>query len=170
MPATAVHQVAVSYVTSRGPWYLQSWKGDVKKSGGIATNIGVHFFDALHCVFGAVQQNIVHLSTDTKAAGYLEYEKARVRWFLSVDVDDIPAALRIQGQRTYRSITVDGREIELSDGFADLHIVSYRAILDGQGFGLRENRCAIETVAAIRRAPIETDRSMAHPLLLKNAR
>jgi UDP-N-acetyl-2-amino-2-deoxyglucuronate dehydrogenase len=170
MPATAVHEVAVSYVTSRGPWYLQSWKGDLKKSGGIATNIGVHFFDVLHFVFGALQQNIVHMSTDTKAAGYLEYDNARVKWFLSVDIDDIPTAIRDQGQRTYRSITVDGRDIELSDGFADLHTVSYRAILNGQGFGLPDNRCAIETVAAIRRAPIEPDRAMAHPLLLERAR
>src|SRR5690606_10290332 len=107
----------LTYITSRGNWYLQSWKGDLKKSGGIATNIGVHFFDMLHYIFGALQQSIVHLSSETKAAGYLEYEDARVRWFLSVEIDDVPKAVREGGQRTYRSITVDGEEIEFSGGF-----------------------------------------------------
>lgn len=146
------HEVDLTYITSRGHWYLQSWKGDVKKSGGIATNIGVHFFDMLHYIFGALQANVVHLSTDTKAAGYLEYENARVRWFLSVDVEDVPAEVRETGQRTYRSITVDGEEIEFSGGFTDLHIRSYEEILAGRGFGLEENRTAISTVAAIRDA------------------
>jgi UDP-N-acetyl-2-amino-2-deoxyglucuronate dehydrogenase len=144
------HDVDLAYITSRGNWYLQSWKGDAKKSGGIATNIGVHFFDMLHYIFGALQQNFVHLSADTKAAGYLEYEHARVRWFLSVDVEDVPRAARQVGQRTYRSITVDGDEIEFSGGFTDLHNRSYEEIMAGRGFGLEENRVAIETVAAIR--------------------
>jgi len=144
------HEVDLTYITSRGHWYLQSWKGDLKKSGGIATNIGVHFFDMLHYLFGALQANVVHLSTDTKAAGYLEYEHARVRWFLSVDIEDVPATVRKSGQRTYRSITVDGEEIEFSGGFTDLHIRSYEEILAGRGFGLEENRTAISTVAAIR--------------------
>src|SRR5690554_3557814 len=146
------HEVDLTYITSRGNWYLRSWKGDVKKSGGIATNIGVHFFDMLHYIFGDLQDNVVHLSTETKAAGYLEYENARVRWFLSVDVADVPAAQRDAGQRTFRSITVDGEEIEFSGGFTDLHTRSYEEILAGRGFGLEENRTAISTVAAIRGA------------------
>ncbi len=113
---TAGHKydVDLTYITSRGNWYLQSWKGNEDKSGGIATNIGVHFYDMLHFVFGAVQANIVHLSTPTKAAGYLEYERARVRWFLSIDVNDVPAAEREKGKRTFRAITADGENIEFS--------------------------------------------------------
>lgn len=147
---TTKHEVDLTYITSRGHWYLQSWKGDVKKSGGIATNIGVHFFDMLHFIFGELQENVVHHSAETKAAGYLEYENARVRWFLSVDVQDVPVDQIAKGQRTYRSITVDGEEIEFSGGFTDLHIRSYEEILAGRGFGLEENRTAIRTVAAIR--------------------
>src|SRR5690554_2254998 len=146
------HEVDLTYITSRGHWYLQSWKGDIKKSGGIATNIGVHFFDMLHFIFGELQTNIVHHSSDTKAAGYLEYEHARVRWFLSVDFEDVPAAQREAGQRTFRSITVDGEEIEFSGGFTDLHNRSYEEILAGRGFGLEENRVAIQTVSSIRNA------------------
>lgn len=149
---TSKHEVDLTYITSRGNWYLQSWKGDVKKSGGIATNIGVHFFDMLHFIFGDLQDNRVHHSADTKAAGYLEYDNARVRWFLSVDVEDVPRAQLAAGRRTYRSITVDGEEIEFSGGFTDLHLRSYEQILAGRGFGLEENRTAISTVAAIRSA------------------
>jgi UDP-N-acetyl-2-amino-2-deoxyglucuronate dehydrogenase len=161
------HEVDLTYITSRGHWYLQSWKGDLKKSGGIATNIGVHFFDMLHFIFGALQGNVVHLSTDTKAAGYLEYEHARVRWFLSIDVDDVPNAQRNDGQRTYRSITVDGEEIEFSGGFTDLHTRSYEEILAGRGFGLEENRTAIATVAAIRDATPASLTGDYHPFLKK---
>lgn len=159
------HEVDLTYITSRGHWYLQSWKGDLKKSGGIATNIGVHFFDMLHFIFGALQNNIVHHSSDTKAAGYLEYEHARVRWFLSVDVADVPTAQREAGQRTYRSITVDGDEIEFSGGFTDLHNRSYEEILAGRGYGLEENRTAIATVAAIRDAVIAPLTDDYHPFL-----
>lgn len=146
----AKHEVDLTYITSRGHWYLQSWKGDVHKSGGIATNIGVHFYDMLHFIFGELQENVVHYSDDTMAAGYLEYEKARVRWFLSVDYKYVPESAKADGQRTYRSITVDGEEIEFSGGFTDLHTRSYEEILKGNGFGLEENRVAIETVATIR--------------------
>jgi UDP-N-acetyl-2-amino-2-deoxyglucuronate dehydrogenase len=146
------HEVDLTYITSRGNWYLQSWKGEQKKSGGIATNIGVHFYDMLHFIFGDLQNNIVHYSSDTKAAGYLEYDKARVRWFLSIDKQDIPAVVLKNGQRTFRSIACDGEEIEFSGGFASLHTESYKAILNGRGFGLEENRASIETVAAIRNA------------------
>jgi UDP-N-acetyl-2-amino-2-deoxyglucuronate dehydrogenase len=163
----AKHEVDLTYITSRGHWYLQSWKGDVKKSGGIATNIGVHFFDMLHFIFGELQQNVVHLNEDTKAAGYLEYEHARVRWFLSVDVEDVPRGAREAGQRTYRSITVDGEEIEFSGGFTDLHIRSYEEILAGRGFGLEENRTAIATVAAIRGAAPASLSGDCHPFLTK---
>lgn len=159
------HEVDLTYVTSRGKWYLQSWKGDVKKSGGIATNIGVHFYDMLHFVFGKLQNNLVHHLSDTKASGFLEYERARVRWFLSVDHEDVPAAQRQAGQRTYRSITVDGEEVEFSQGFTDLHTVSYEEILAGRGFGLEENRCAIETVATIRTSQPLGARGDYHPLL-----
>lgn len=158
------HEVDLTYITSRGRWYLQSWKGNEDKSGGIATNIGVHFFDMLHHLFGALEQNAVHLKTPTSAAGYLEYERARVRWFLSLEVDHIPAAAREAGQRTYRSITIDGEEIEFSGGFTDLHTRSYQEILAGRGFGLEANRVAIQTVADIRRADISTT-AARHPFL-----
>ncbi|MEO7128215.1 MAG: Gfo/Idh/MocA family oxidoreductase, partial [Rhodoferax sp.] len=163
------HEVDLTYITSRGHWYLQSWKGDEKKSGGIATNIGVHFFDMLHFIFGALQDNVVHHSSATKAAGYLEYENARVRWFLSVDIQDVPAAQLAAGQRTYRSITVDGEEIEFSGGFTDLHIRSYQEILAGRGFGLEANRTAIETVANIRGAQPIGLKGDHHPFLSRSA-
>lgn len=161
------HDVELTYITSRGRWYLQSWKGDVRKSGGIATNIGVHFFDMLHFVFGDLQRNVVHHLSGTKAAGFLEYQRARVRWFLSVDFEDVPAQAASAGQRTYRSITVDGAEIEFSGGFTDLHVRSYEEILAGRGFGLEENRTAIETVAAIRSATPAGLSGEYHPFLHK---
>lgn len=161
------HEVDLTYITSRGNWYLQSWKGDTKKSGGIASNIGVHFFDMLHFIFGELQQNIVHHVSDTKAAGYLEYTDARVRWFLSVDVRDLPEVQLATGQRTYRSITVDGAEIEFSGGFTDLHIRSYEEILSGRGFGLEENRTAITTVSQIRSSTAKGLVGDYHPFLNK---
>ncbi len=159
------HEVDLTYITSRGHWYLQSWKGDTKKSGGIATNIGVHFFDMLHHLFGELQDSKVHANTETHAAGTLEYEHARVRWFLSVDYAYVPEAQKATGQRTYRSITVDGQEIEFSGGFTDLHTRSYQEILAGRGFGLEENRVAIETVSAIRSATPAPLKGDYHPFL-----
>lgn len=159
------HDVDLTYITSRGHWYMQSWKGDEKKSGGIATNIGVHFYDMLHFIFGELQENVVHYSSDTMASGYLEYKKARVRWFLSVDYKYIPASVKADGQRTFRSITIDGEEIEFSGGFADLHTRSYEEILAGRGFGLEENRVAIETVADIRKAKPIGLKNNYHPFL-----
>ncbi len=147
---TRKSEVDLTYITSRGHWYDQSWKGTEKKSGGIATNIGVHFFDMLNFVFGDLQENRLHVREDRKAAGYLEYEHARVRWFLSIDLEDVPAKAREGGQRTYRSITCDGEEIEFSGGFTDLHTRSYEEVLAGRGFGLAESRTAVETVASIR--------------------
>lgn len=161
-PKDQKFDVDLSYITSRGRWYVQSWKGNKDKSGGIATNIGVHFFDMLHFLFGTVQENHVHLSEPTKAAGYLEYENARVRWYLSLDVNDVPKGQRDAGQRTYRSIVVDSEEIEFSGGFTHLHTTSYKEILDGRGFGLEDNRVAIETVADIRNA-VPTSIGDIHP-------
>lgn len=147
-----VFDVDLTYITSRGSWYLQSWKGNESKSGGIATNIGVHFYDMLHFVFGRLQQNIIHYSSATKASGYLEYDKARVRWFLSIDSSDLPNDAVEQGQRTFRAIEVDNQLVEFSSGFTDLHTLSYQHILTGNGFGLEDSRVAVETVANIRNA------------------
>lgn len=149
-PAGTKFDVNLTYITSRGKWYFTSWKGDEKKSGGVATNIGVHFYDMLHFVFGKLIDNKLHYRDDFKAGGFLEYEKARVRWFLSVDAKNIPAEMLAQGKRTYRSLTMNGKEIEFSDGFADLHTRIYEDILSGGGFDLEANRVAIETVGNIR--------------------
>lgn len=166
-PKTTKADVELTYVTSRGNWYQQSWKGDQKRSGGIACNIGVHFFDMLHFVYGKLQNCYVHLNCPTKAAGYLEYENARVRWFLSIDISDVPEAERQKGKRTFRSITADGVQVEFSDGFTDLHTRSYEEILAGRGFGLEENRVAIQTVAEIRNGPIMHASDM-HPFVGKD--
>jgi UDP-N-acetyl-2-amino-2-deoxyglucuronate dehydrogenase len=165
MPKGQKVDVELTYITSRGNWYLKSWKGLTEKSGGIATNIGVHFYDMLHFVYGAVQENIVHLNTPTKAAGYLEYECARVRWFLSLDVNDVPADERASGKRTFRAVIADGENVEFSDGFTELHTKIYEEILSGRGFGVEDNRVAIETVATIRNAPIKPAGDLAHPFV-----
>ncbi len=145
-----VYDIDLTYLTSRGQWYFNSWKGDVSKSGGIATNIGIHFFDMLIWIFGAVKESIVHVLDADRAAGVLHLERARVRWFLSVNYDYIPAEIKAKNKRTYRSITVDGKEIEFSDGFTDLHTRSYEEILRGNGFGLEEALPSIQTVHDIR--------------------
>jgi len=137
-------------LTSRGKWYFISWKGDLAKSGGVATNIGVHFFDMLTYIFGDIKENIVHVKKPDVNAGYLKLEHANVRWFLSVNYDYIPLHVKESGQRTYRSITVDGKEIEFSGGFTDLHTRSYEEILKGNGFGLDEAYGSIKTVSTIR--------------------
>jgi UDP-N-acetyl-2-amino-2-deoxyglucuronate dehydrogenase len=144
------YDVDLTYITSRGNWYHSSWKGDENKSGGIATNIGVHFYDMLSWVFGDVQENIVHVREENKAAGYLEFKKARVRWFLSIDENSLPKETKEKGQRTYRSINVDGDEIEFSEGFTELHTESYKEILKGSGFGLIDAKSSIEIVHDIR--------------------
>lgn len=162
--ANAKFDVELTYVTSRGKWYAESWKGDPRKSFGIATNIGVHFFDMLHFIFGKLQTSTVHLNSQTQAAGFLEYEHARVRWFLSIDANDIPDD--IKGKKpAYRSITIDGEALEFSEGFTDLHTVSYREILEGRGYGLDDVRPCIETVASICSAPIVAPGNDAHPFL-----
>jgi len=151
-PKDKIYDVDLTYLTSRGNWYYTSWKGDVSKSGGIATNIGVHFFDMLSWVFGDVKQNIVHVSTHDRASGYLEFQQARVRWFLSINYDVLPEDIKAKGQRTYRSITIEGEELEFSGGFTDLHTVSYQEILKGNGYGLEAPRQAIEIVHHVRHA------------------
>jgi len=163
VPDDRKYEVDLTYVTSRGRWYQQSWKGDERKSGGIATNIGVHFFDMLHYLFGDLQDNRVHLSEPARAGGYLEYARARVRWFLSIDIADVPAEERARGQRTYRSITVNGEEIEFSGGFTDLHTRSYEEILAGRGFGLEANRSAVTAVSTIRTLALTPLTGDIHP-------
>jgi len=145
-----IHEVDLTYITSRGHWYYTSWKGNLSKSGGIATNIGVHFYDMLCFIFGGVKTNIVHLHTHDRAAGYLELERARVRWFLSINHETIPKELRAKGQRTFRSIRIGEEEFEFSGGFTDLHTKSYEIILAGKGFGISEARNAIQLVHDIR--------------------
>ena len=163
-PADKIYDIDLSYITSRGNWYHFSWKGDVQKSGGIATNIGVHFFDMLTWIFGDVKENIVHTLEKDKAAGYLQLEKARIRWFLSIDYNDIPIAVKEKGQRTFRSITVDGEEIEFSGGFKDLHTVSYQEILGGRGYGVDAARKSIQTVYDIRNTSPVGLKGDFHPL------
>lgn len=147
-----VYDIDLTYLTSRGNWYYTSWKGNKEKSGGIATNIGIHFFDMLSWIFGKAKTNQVHLNTHDRSAGYLEFEKARVRWFLSINYNTIPKEVKDKGQRTYRSITINGEELEFSGGFTNLHTTSYSEILKGKGFGLQEPRQAIEIVHTIRNA------------------
>jgi UDP-N-acetyl-2-amino-2-deoxyglucuronate dehydrogenase len=164
-PKGEIYDIDMTYVTSRGNWYSISWKGDIQKSGGIATNIGIHFFDMLSWIFGDTRKNIVHLSEPHKAAGYLELENARVRWFLSVDYNDIPSSVKEKGQRTYRSITVNGEEIEFSEGFTDLHTETYKEILAGRGFGLKEARQSVETAYTIRNSTPVGRKGDYHPIL-----
>jgi UDP-N-acetyl-2-amino-2-deoxyglucuronate dehydrogenase len=159
------YEVDLTYITSRGNWYLISWKGDESKSGGIATNIGIHFYDMLIWIFGKVQLNVVHHREAKSASGFLELEDARVRWFLSVDETTLPKDVYDSGQRTYRSITVNGKEIEFSQGFTDLHTLSYQDILDGNGFGMEEARPSIEAVHYIRNADVVMQKAYLHPFM-----
>jgi UDP-N-acetyl-2-amino-2-deoxyglucuronate dehydrogenase len=161
------HDVMLTYITSRGPWYHVSWKGKPDKSGGVATNIGVHFFDLLLWLFGPSANLRVYHSDDSCMAGFIELERARVRWFLSVDAQDLPPQAKAKGKTTYRSITVDGKEIEFSEGFTDLHTRVYEETLAGHGFGIAEARPSIELTYAIRTAPISPKDECAHPLLDK---
>ncbi|MHB8055922.1 MAG: Gfo/Idh/MocA family oxidoreductase [Candidatus Aminicenantales bacterium] len=164
-PISRKYDIDLTYITGRGKWYQYSWKGDENKSGGIATNIGVHFFDMLVWIFGAPAENIVHFKSPTRAAGFLDLEKARVRWFLSLDMNDLPAAIVSVDQRTYRCLTIDDEPLEFSQGFADLHTRSYEEILAGRGFGLEENRPAVEIVHRIRHVEPDLSRGARHPLI-----
>jgi UDP-N-acetyl-2-amino-2-deoxyglucuronate dehydrogenase len=160
--------VTLTYITSRGNWYHTSWKGDSRKSFGVATNIGIHFFDMLYFVFGKFQQLETHLMTESKVAGFLECEAARVKWFLSIDGSDLPDSVR--GKKpTFRSIQVNGEEIEFSEGFTELHTKSYQEILEGKGFSLDDVRPAIEAVYSLRTIRSKVlDLETAHPLAKKH--
>jgi UDP-N-acetyl-2-amino-2-deoxyglucuronate dehydrogenase len=166
-PKDKIYDIDLTYLTSRGYWYYTSWKGDVAKSGGIATNIGVHFFDMLSWIFGDLKQNLVHLNTHDRSAGYLEFEKARVRWFLSINGNTLPDEIKKIGQTTYRSITIEGEELEFSGGFKDLHTTTYNDIIDGRGFGLEASRQAIEIVHNIRHATPLGAKGEYHPFVKK---
>lgn len=165
-PKDRMYDVDLGYFTSRGSWYYASWKGDAGKSGGIATNIGVHFYDMLSFVFGPIKSSVVHYRAQDASAGYLEFEQARVRWVLSINRSHLPAHTP-EGQSTHRSIAIDGEEIEFSGGFTDLHTASYQGVLDGQGFGLDVVRPSIELVSEIRRGAIEPSKGEQHPDLPK---
>ncbi|UCD94549.1 MAG: oxidoreductase, partial [Candidatus Zixiibacteriota bacterium] len=157
----------LTYITSRGPWYLVSWKGQIDRSGGLATNIGIHFFDLLIWLFGRVEHSEVHLAETNKIGGFIELQNARVNWFLSIDKNDVPADIIEKGQRTFRSITIDGEEIEFSGGFTDLHTIVYRETLAGRGFTLDDARPSIELVHQIRNAKAVGIKDKAHPILRK---
>lgn len=161
------YQFDLTYITSRGKWYMESWKGNPRKSFGVATNIGVHFFDMLHFIFGKLEKSVLHYANDYKAAGYLEYEKARVPWFLSIDANDLPEEVKGK-QTTFRNISCDGEQIEFSAGFTDLHTISYEEILVGRGYGIEDARHCIETVNQIRTAqPEQSAKGEGHPFLKK---
>ena len=166
-PEGKVFDVDLTYMTSRGKWYMRSWKGLDQKSGGVATNIGVHFYDMLHFIFGPVIKNEVHFRDEQTCSGYLEYERARVKWFLSIDASNLPDNA-VKGEKlTYRSITIEGEELEFSGGFTDLHTQSYERILAGQGYDVDENRTAIETVEKIRISEVEAHPTQSHALLTR---
>lgn len=163
-PEDKIYDVDLAYLTSRGSWYHYSWKGNDDKSGGIATNIGIHFYDMLTWIFGDVKESIVHEYSEKRAAGFLHLEKARVRWILSVDENDLPDYVLRKGQRTYRSITVNDEEVEFSKGFTDLHTLSYIEILKGNGFGTEDSRRSIEIVHEIRNSTPIGLKGDFHPL------
>jgi UDP-N-acetyl-2-amino-2-deoxyglucuronate dehydrogenase len=162
-PKNTKHEVDLTYLTTRGSWYNTSWKGNFEKSGGIASNIGVHFFDMLSWIFGEVQENVVHYHKKDVAAGYLEFENARVKWFLSINSDYLPKEVKEKGQTTFRSIKIDGDELEFSGGFKDLHTMVYKDILNGKGYGLGAARNAIEIVHDIRNAEVVGKKGNYHP-------
>lgn len=163
-PSDKIYDIDLTYLTSRGKWYYASWKGNNAKSGGIATNIGVHFFDMLIWIFGNVKNNVVHLHTHDRASGVLELERANVRWFLSINPDCLPKKIKDRGISTYRSLQIEGEEFEFSDGFEGLHTKSYQEILDGNGYKINEAKKAIQLIHDIRNAlPVE-QKGDYHPL------
>jgi UDP-N-acetyl-2-amino-2-deoxyglucuronate dehydrogenase len=164
-PDDKIHDIKLTYITSRGKWYFYSWKGDIKKSGGVVTNIGIHFFDMLSWIFGEVQSSTVHLSQENKAAGLLHLKKAKVTWFLSLDKNDLPNVATEKGQPTFRSISIDEKEIEFSGGFTDLHTISYQEILNGKGFGIKDSLNSIEIAHMIRNQRPVGKRGDYHPFL-----
>jgi len=166
-PNDKTFDIDLTYLTSRGMWYYSSWKGNKNKSGGIATNIGVHFYDMLSWVFGEVKNNIIHIHTHDRASGYLEFKRARVRWFLSINYDLLPEKIKAKGDRTYRSIKIEGEELEFSGGFTDLHTRVYESILENKGYGLEDARPAIEIVHEIRNSEPIGLKGDYHPLARK---
>ena len=166
-PKDKIYDIDLTYLTSRGNWYYTSWKGSTEKSGGIATNIGVHFYDMLGWIFGSVRKNTVHLHGHDRASGFLELEKANVRWFLSINEEVLPKEVAIKQQRTFRSITVEGEELEFSGGFTDLHTESYKQIINSNGYGIEDARQAIETVYTIRNATPVGLKGEYHPFAKK---
>jgi len=165
-PIDKKFDVELTYITSRGRWYMESWKGDLRKSFGVATNIGVHFYDMLHFIFGNLQTNLLHYADEAKAAGYLEYERARVRWFLSIDSEDLPD--EVKGKKsTFRNIDISGEKLEFSEGFTDLHTISYQEILAGRGYGLEDARHSVETVNVIRTSKFSPVTADSHPYLYR---
>ncbi|MBQ2573457.1 MAG: Gfo/Idh/MocA family oxidoreductase, partial [Bacteroidales bacterium] len=163
-----IYDVDLTYITSRGKWFHYSWKGDIAKSGGLATNIGIHFFDMLQYIFGKKKMLVVHHRDNHVVSGYLELEKARVRWFLSVDSEYLPDEIKAKGQTTYRSIQIAGDELEFTGGFTDLHTESYKNILAGNGFGLDQAKPSIEMVHFIRNAEVVTTmKDCEHPFMSK---
>ncbi len=164
-PENKTYEFDLTYITSRGRWYFISWKGHTEKSGGIATNIGIHFFDMLLWIFGELKENIVHMSRENKAAGLLVLEKARVRWFLSLDYEDIPLQVKQKGLRTYRSMQLEGEEIDFSGGFTELHTATYQEIIAGRGFGLEDARPSINAVYQIRNANPAGKKGDFHPMV-----
>jgi UDP-N-acetyl-2-amino-2-deoxyglucuronate dehydrogenase len=169
-PKNKIYHLDLTYITSRGNWYYRSWKGDVSKSGGIATNIGIHFFDMLTWIFGEMKSSKVNVMQADKAAGYLELERAKIRWFLSLDYFDIPDAVKKSGKRTYRMLTMDGEEVEFSEGFTDLHTDTYRDILSGKGFGLTDARPSINIAYQIRNADPIGLKGDYHPFLKQSGK
>ncbi len=163
------HEVELTYITSRGPWYDQSWKGSPERSGGVPTNIGIHFFDMLLWMFGAFEGAQVHMSEARRMAGFLELERARVKWFLSVDHRDLPSAATSSGKKTFRTISVDGTEVEFSEGFTDLHTRVYQLTVAGKGFGIADAKPSIQLAHTLRGAAIESSRTDAHPFLRAGA-
>ncbi len=167
LPKDKIHDIDLTYITSRGKWYHYSWKGEISKSGGVVTNIGIHFFDMLGWIFGNVKSNTLHLMKEDKASGLLQLENANVRWYLSIDKSDLPIEATSNQLTTYRSIKVDNVAFEFSGGFTDLHTESYNNIISGNGFGIDDARNSIEIAHLIRNQEITTNLSEAHPLLKK---
>lgn len=167
-PKDKIYDMDLTYITSRGNWFFTSWKGNVHQSGGIATNIGIHFYDMLYWIFGEVKKNVVHVKTHDRVAGFIEFERARVRYFLSINDATLPSEITAKGQRIYRSFNIEGKEIEFTDGFSDLHTESYKEIFAGGGFGIKEARKSIQIVYDIRNSVPIGLKGDYHPFAAKS--
>ncbi len=165
LPKDRIHDIDLTYITSRGKWYHYSWKGNISKSGGVVTNIGIHFFDMLSWIFGDALTSVVHMQKPDKASGLLQLKNANVRWYLSVDKNDLPLSAIQNNQPTHRSITIDNNEIEFSGGFTDLHTVSYSNIINNNGYGISAARNSIEIAHLIRNQKVTPNFGDKHPFL-----